>query len=373
VLDERTPHLGLSITPKGTKTFFIQRRVGGRPVRMMLGRFPEVTVDQARRKAASLNMEIAAGNDPYERSRTARSSATFKEFFHHEYMEKHAKAHKKSWRQDADLFRLHLGPIADIRLAAMEKRDIQALHVNLGRNVGRRTANLAVTLIHSVFAKAGEWSAFEGQNPASGIRRFKETSRDRFLRPDEVPRFFDALNAETAESGTTLWRDFFLLALFTGARRANVLAMRWKDIDLDGAVWTIPAESTKSGRTYNLPLAAAAVDILRSRAMKTDRHPDWVFPARRGTGHLADPKSAWARIRKRSGLEDFRIHDLRRTLGSWQAAAGTSLPIIGRSLGHVAPAATQIYARLELDPVRDSVDKASRGLLEAADRRKGGE
>jgi integrase len=77
-------------------------------------------------------------------------------------------------------------------------------------------------------------------------------------------------------------------------------------------------------------------------------------------------KSAWGRITKRAGLDDVRPHDLRRTLGSWQAAAGVSLPVIGKSLGHKNQATTAIYARLNLDPVRAAVDTAAAAMLAAA-------
>jgi integrase len=365
-LDEKSSHLGVAITPRGTKSFFIQRRLQGKPTRMIIGRFPEVTIDQARRKAAALNMEIAAGLDPYERTKPARTGLTFGEFFESEYLVRHARAHKKTWKQDADLFRLHLGGIARTKLGTVTRRDLQQIHVAVGAAAGKRTANLVVGLVHAVYVKAREWSFFEGTNPAAGIRKFREHSRDRYLLPDEVPRFFAALSADVEEQGTATWRDFFLLALFTGARRSNVLAMRWANIDLDGATWTIPRDETKTGTTYRLPLSQIAVEILRYRRGIVGDDAEWVFPSDGRRGHLVEPKAAWERIRRRSGLRDLRIHDLRRTLGSWQAAAGASLPIIGRSLGHLTPATTQVYARLDLDPVRQSVESAGAALMSAS-------
>ncbi|MBC7857107.1 MAG: tyrosine-type recombinase/integrase, partial [Pirellulaceae bacterium] len=82
--------------------------------------------------------------------------------------------------------------------------------------------------------------------------------------------------------------------------------------------------------------------------------------------HLVDPTRIWKRILERAGLPGLRIHDLRRTLGSWQAATGASLPIIGKSLGHKNQATTAIYARLDLDPIRASVDTAALAILAAA-------
>lgn len=92
----------------------------------------------------------------------------------------------------------------------------------------------------------------------------------------------------------------------------------------------------------------------------------WVFPGTGKTGHLVTPRKAWLEVLEAAGLdEDLRIHDLRRTLGSWQARAGASLQVIGKSLGHKSQQATAIYSRLDLDPVRASVEGAVRDLMEA--------
>ena len=79
-----------------------------------------------------------------------------------------------------------------------------------------------------------------------------------------------------------------------------------------------------------------------------------------------EPKKAWARLLERAGIENLRIHDLRRTLGSWQAKTGASLAIVGKSLNHKSHSTTAIYARLDLDPVRESVDRATGAILAAA-------
>jgi len=81
---------------------------------------------------------------------------------------------------------------------------------------------------------------YEGPNPCRGVKKFKEASRDRYLQPGELRPFFAALAEEEP-----IWRDFFLLCLFTGARRGNVAAMRWDDIDIEGGLWRLPAEETK--------------------------------------------------------------------------------------------------------------------------------
>jgi integrase len=137
--------------------------------------------------------------------------------------------------------------------------------------------------------------------------------------------------------------------------------MRWDEIDWKRATWTIPAEKAKSDEDMNVVLSPVVIQILENR--KASSLSPWVFPGVGKSGHLVEPKTAWARIMKRAGLTDVRLHDLRRTLGSWQAATGASLPIIGKSLGHESLEATKVYARLNLDPVRESVNRATQAML----------
>jgi len=127
------------------------------------------------------------------------------------------------------------------------------------------------------------------------------------------------------------------------------------------STWLIPAAKAKSKEPIRVVLSPVALNILQTR--KPASTSEWVFPGRGESGHLEEPKKAWKRILKRASITDLRLHDLRRTLGSWQAATGASLPIIGKSLGHSSLQATQIYARLDLDPVRASVNKATDAML----------
>lgn len=389
---EKELRLTLSVTDKGAKTFLVQRRVNGKPVRMVIGRWPDVTIDQARKKAGKLNNEVAAGADPYERTRPIRSGLTLKQFFEDEYLPKHAEPYKRTSQQDADMFKLYLGDLAGMRLASIRRRDIHQLHIELGKSRGHRTANRVVALLRVVFKLAIAWECLDGDNPATGIRKYPERSRERFLKPEEVPAFFAALEADIArrtknaatakeknwpvppDHAITFARDFFLLAIFTGARKSNLTAMAWADIDLPRATWAIPGDQTKTLATYRIPLPAPAIQILEHRRALVPKTCPWVFPAIVGGGdnHQVNVKDAWRQIRQDSGLHDLRIHDLRRTLGSWQAAAGASLPIIGRSLGHASPASTAIYARLDLDPVRQSVETATAALVAAGSKEKEG-
>jgi integrase len=176
-----------------------------------------------------------------------------------------------------------------------------------------------------------------------------------------LPRFFAALT-----EATELIQDFVLVSLLCGARRSNVQAMKWCDIDFTTRLWRIPPEQSKNKMVVVVPLSPPVLGILERRRAAGNGSA-WVFPSPRPgrAGHLVEPKRGWRAILKRAGLDDVRLHDLRRSLGSWLAISGTSMPIIGKALGHTQLKATEIYARLSLDPVAAAVEEAGNAMLAA--------
>jgi integrase len=99
------------------------------------------------------------------------------------------------------------------------------------------------------------------------------------------------------------------------------------------------------------------------RALPSRDNSEWIFPSYGASGHLVEVKSAWGRIRKAAKVPDARVHDLRRTLGSWLAAQGYSLPLLARALNHSNVNTTQVYARLNLDPVREALERNAQLML----------
>ena len=350
--DSKLPGLVLLVTAAGGKAFYLYRRINARPAEIRIGDYASIGIEQARQRAAELNLSILAGQDPRTARQAARDEMGFGQLFS-DYMEKHAKPYKRTWKDDQGIYDLHLSNWAGRRLSSITRADVGALHAKIGENNGHYAANRVLALLCKAF-NVGRQNGVVSDNPASGLVKFREHTRERFITPDEMPKFFTALNAV---KDSTL-RDFFWLSLLTGARRGNVQSMRWLDIDLSRAVWTIPHSQSKSGRAITVPLHADAVTILRRRH-KASSASEYVFASERSaTGHLVEPKKAWAKVLTAAGISDLRLHDVRRTVGSWMAAAGVSLPIIGATLGHTQAQTTQVYARLATDPVRDAIDTA---------------
>lgn len=352
--DTKISGLQLRVSHTGVKTFSVFKRVKcGDPERVTLGQYPEMTIDQARRKAMEINLAISDGNNPAEIKREARAEMTFGELFH-DYIELHSKLHKKTWEEDQEKFRNHLyKSIGSKKLSSIDRSDIVLIHSNITKNGSPYAANRVLALISSVFG----WAMWD-KNPAIGVKRNKEKSRDRFIQGDELPRFFKALS----EYPSDIIRDYVLISLLTGARRGNVLAMRWRDVSFDRREWRI--EETKNGMPQVVVLSPEAMEVLQNRKLRSDS--EFVFPGTGKEGHLMEPKKGWKKILEMAGIDNLRIHDLRRTLGSWQAKTGASLAIIGKSLNHKNQSTTAIYARLDLDPVRDSVNTATSAMLTAA-------
>lgn len=148
------------------------------------------------------------------------------------------------------------------------------------------------------------------------MKKFREVKRDRFIQADELPRFFEAVREEPSKDV----RDFVLLSLLTGARKADVISMRWESLSLERGEWRIP--DPKNSVPYTVLLTPEAVAVLRSRLLdddvdSDDDSADFVFPSDSKTGFIDKPKKDWAHILERAGISDLRIHDLRRSLGSW--------------------------------------------------------
>ncbi len=348
----------LRITQSGAKSFIWEGRVRGRPRRITIGGYPALSVLLARKEAVKIRAAIAEGRDPSLEREAQRREPTFGDLAD-AYIERHAKSHKRSWKRDAQMIGGYLSKWKNRRLSDIEPDDVARLHDSLGKENGRYAANRTLALLRTMFNVGRDWRLFLGPNPTEGIRMFREEKRERFLSPDELRRVNEAL----AQDPNEYWRAYFPLSLLLGTRRSELLSARWTDIDLEQRTWRLPM--TKAGRSHLLPLPTPVVDILRS--LPSCDKCEWVFPGSGSTGHLAEPKKAWQRIRERAGVRDVRIHDLRRTLGSWLSGQGYNLQLIGKALNHSSVSTTQVYARLDLNPLREALERNARLMLGGGD------
>jgi integrase len=373
IYDSQVRGLGIVCQPSGAKAYFWFRKIGGIAKWRTVGSTDDLSVEQARNFAQEWNSRLATwkasdyqGPAPLEER---RDGLTISELLH-DYCSKHLAANAKNaeraiqyakWQADT-----YFPQWKARKLHSIRREDVRELHRHLGEEHGETTGNRVAQLIRTLynFAKReGLWAGTE--NPASSITMFRESSRTRFLRPEELARLFAALNSRATPRDL---RDFCLMALFTGARKSNVMSMRWDQvvIDSDSPTWTIPDVNSKSGVGYTIPLVDEACEVIKKRRAIASDSP-WIFPSvTSASGHLEDVKRNWQALLDRAEITDLRVHDLRRSLGSWQAGLGASLLVIGKSLGHSSIEATSVYSRLSLDPVRESVAAAVTAMQIAA-------
>ncbi len=376
--DDEAKGLALRVTSTGARSFYLVRWVESRAEWVRLGGYPEMTLEQARRAAAKLNGEIADGRNPAEVKREKRAEMTLKDAFD-TYLNRYAIPHGlKTLPAMREMFDLYLGKLPDgarkqhgrervkpegsvdwtgRKLSSIRREDVSKWHANLGTACGKYSANRALELLRAIYNRLIKMGLIALDNPAAGIEKFRELKRDRFLQADEIPRFFAALGEVEGEAT----RDALLLLLLTGARRSNVLAMRWGDLDLTQGRWRISSEQSKNKDVLVIPLTLAAMEILRRR--QESASGEYVFPSDSKTGHITPPKGSWQRLLKRAGLSGIRLHDLRRSLASWMVIEGASLVVAGGALGHKDPKSTSVYARLSVDPVKHAMEKAQSAIF----------
>lgn len=345
--------LKLYVTANSVKTFFIRKMVNGRDERFILGQYPDLSVSNARDMALETRSQITKGKNPNTKKKKDRSEQKLGELFN-EYMERYSKKEKKSWEYDELEIPKFYGDWFKHKLSEIKKTEIQRRHEKIRDENGLYQANRCLERLRAMYNKSIEWG-WEGVNPTNGIKKFKEIKRDRYLLPNEREAFFNSLNQEES----FVAKSYFYMALFTGARKTNVLEMRWKEIDFDNAVWRIP--ETKNGDPQNIPLIEYALQVLK----QIPKTSEWVFPNERSkSGHFEDPKKAWARILARAGIENLRIHDIRRTMGSWLVNSGAPVDVAGKVLGHKSPASTAVYARFSNEVSRGWMNVAMKNLIE---------
>ena len=361
--DTETEKLVLRITGTGTKTFYVIKRASNKVVWYKLGTFPDMSVETARREAVKAKDSFRPDSTPADIRRAKKEELTFAELFK-EYGEEFGST-KKSWAAMTSLYSNHLNKqLGASKITDITGKEISAVLSRMDKaGLAGATLNNARALVSIIFNAMGHRKL----NPVADIKTRPKVKRDRFLQADEMPRFFKSLADEPNET----LRDYILLALLTGARRSNLLGMRWRDVNLKEATWRI--EVTKNNTPQNVTLSPEAMEVLQCRKEAAEDGTVYVFPGAGASGHIEEPKKGVIRVMERAGIPYGRnvengvtLHDLRRTLGSWQARTGASMAIIGKSLNHQSQQTTAIYARLDLDPVRASVNTATSAMMEAA-------
>jgi integrase len=196
-------------------------------------------------------------------------------------MERHARPNKRSaWQDENALGKLCPGRWNSRRLSDITRADVARLHAKIGEDHGHYAANRTLALLRTMFNLARLLELSKGENPALGIKQFREQKRERYLTPNELT----AVNRALLEEPDWRWRAYFPLALMLGTRKSELLSARWSDIDLETRTWRIP--ETKAGNSHLLPLPGPTVTILSP--LPSRGNSDWVFPGDGASGHIVE-------------------------------------------------------------------------------------
>jgi integrase len=257
--DQQLTGFGVRVYPTGRRTFVCSYRVQGRRRIATLGRADILKLDTARKKAVAYLGQAAEGLDPQAPKDTLKAAGTVKSLAE-AYIGRHAKLKKGTWADDEAYLARHLLPRFGSRLAlAITTDDMATLHAEIGSK-HPYAANRLLEIVRKMYNLGRKWGLvpMDKANPASGVERFPETKRRRFVTPDELPQLSKAIEQEFDE----YVRHAIWLLLLTGLRRGELLNAKWSDIDWKQRTLSIP--KTKNGEALLAPLSHAAIAASKS-------------------------------------------------------------------------------------------------------------
>lgn len=353
--DTKISGLLLKVLQSGRKTYYLRYRNNrGKQAELKLADASILKLSDAREMAQKYLAQIAMGEDPSKTKAELKQVPTFAVFMAERYMP-FVKGYKKSWDSDDSYLRNHLLPAFGKKyLDEITKRDVIAFHHGMKvRNYAEGTANRCLIMLRYAMNLALRWE-IPGItiNPTKDIALFEDHAgkKERFLSPDESRILFDAVR----RSDNVMLQYIIPMLLLTGARKREVLDAKWEDFDLPRKQWRIP--ETKLGRPRHVPLSDGVLKLLASIP-----HTDcpWVFANPKTQKPYVSIFYSWDTARRRAGLQDVRIHDLRHSFASFLVNSGRTLYEVQKILGHTQVKTTQRYAHLSQDTLVDAANSAA--------------
>lgn len=360
VWDRRLTGFGVRVYPTGGKVYIAHARGPDGPKRVKVGRHGVLNADEARQRAALIIARIKAGEEPAPEPVAAAGPtvAEVAERFRRDHIAVRLK--ETSAKRLEGVIRGHILPAFGRRpMAGIGRKDVLALHQRMSDTPNQ--ANRVLRTLSLMYALALDWGLLPaGHNPCTGIKKYPDKRRERFLTDAEFERLGVVLREAEKSGGASLSSITAIrLLLLTGCRKSEILTLQWEHVDLPGAQLRLP--DTKTGaRTIALP--RAAVEVLET-IPRVPGNP-WVVAGRNPGTHLKGLDVGWRTLRKRARLKDVRIHDLRHSYASRALALGESLPMIGKLLGHKQVETTARYAHLADDSLHASAERIAGSLAE---------
>jgi integrase len=373
---------GVKVTEGGKRVYVVQYRAPGAgsvgkprektaPRRYTLGTHGDLTAEEARTLARTVLSGIRHGKDPRDAVLQQRATPTLAEFaklYQSKrttvtlFRKKRAAKKVRSKEEDDRNLRLHIKPaLGSKKLTEISRDDIEDLHKSMAdKPIGANRCLALLSNMINVAMAAGDMP--KGENPCRHVAPYPEKGRERHLSDDELSRLGAALTAAEGKETDSAIACIRLLIL-TGCRLNEILSLKWDWVRLEERCLRLP--TSKTGPKV-VPLASLAVDLFSS--LPRERGNPYVIIGAKTGGHLKGIQRPWQRIRKRAGLDDLRIHDLRHAFASTAASRGESLLIVGRLLGHRQAKTTERYAHTDVNPLLIVADRTATRINEAMGR-----
>jgi len=362
VWDPELPGFGVRVWTSGTKVFTYKYTRRAVQNWITLGRYGVLTLDQARKMAQKIRLQVLEGEDPYKKLKAQRDAPTVEELakrFLEEHVEPKTKATtQRQYREAVNRFIL---PGLGKRLVKdVEPDDVSKIHHKL--RITPYQANRVLAVMSKMFKLAELWGYRpQASNPCFYIQRYKEKSRERYLTGPELRRLAEVLDRMDVTREQSIFAVAAIrLLMFTGARLNEILCLRWEEVDLGNGLLRL--EDSKTGAKA-IFLNKPAVDVLQSLPTMLDN--PYVIAGDRDGSHLVNLEKPWEAVRAQAGLEGVRVHDLRHTFASYAIQGGMSLEMIGALLGHSQASTTKRYAHLAAKQHRTNSEVVAKALSEA--------
>lgn len=365
--DDSLKGFGLRVTSGGSKAFFIEKRVGGKLRRITLGRYGELTVEQARKEAQKVLGQIATGIDPVAQKQAAKMSTVTLSHAFTDYMQARKGLKEKTVYDYKRIIDIAFGKWKDKALAGITKDHVAKQHELLGAENGEAYANLSMRLLRAIFNFA--IAQYEGENglsliPENPVNRLSQTRawyrverRRTYIHAHKLADWYVGVKALTND----VLRDYLLFTLFTGLRRQEAAHLQWKDVNLDEKTFTVL--DTKNRHPHTLPLSDYLFELLLRR--KKSSESVYVFPGTGKAGHIIEPRKQMARVTQSSGVA-FTVHDLRRTFITVAESIDIPAYALKRLMNHhMSGDVTAGYIMIDFERLRKPMQQITDYLVSA--------
>ena len=357
-MDEALKGFGVLVSAN-TKTYVAQRDIGGRTVRVTLGRHGVMTTAEAKREAEEAIGLMRRGINPNEQKRAAQGRSITLQEAADLYLQSNKPRAAKSIKGFRDAMRLHLKDWLATPLAEITRKMIYDRHRRIGKISGPYAANATMRAFRAAYNRAIRLHEELPPNPTISVDWFPEYRRDASISAEQLAAWHKDIQALP----NPIRRDFYLFVLFTGLRRKSAEEIRWEHLDLDKGTLLIPKPKGGTKRAFTLPLSDLLIEMLRRRRVENEKlTPDspWVFPSDKSkAGHIAEPKLTQAQ--KANVVVPFSVHGLRHTWITAANAAGLSSYDIKMLTNHMLPKGdvTAGYIGLHMEALRASQQRVT--------------